>query len=197
MSFWQILQIVRRTGIVTEKPDWGMDAALDVELDSDLTRIGQRLDAKMRTLFGRSLHIREVDAGSCNGCEIEITALTNPYYDMERFGLHIVASPRHADCLLVTGPVTRNMVIPLQRTYAATPKPNMVIAVGDCAATCGVFAGGYGVAGRVADFIPVDLTIPGCPPTPAALLHGILTVLDRWPQSGPDRSQRLAQKEGG
>jgi Ni,Fe-hydrogenase III small subunit len=174
VSLWRMLQVASRAGIVTEAPDW--------VTDPEVTQLGQRLDARVRALFGRSLHIREVDAGSCNGCEIEITALTNPYYDMERFGLHIVASPRHADCLLVTGPVTRNMVIPLQKTYEATPHPKIVIAVGDCAANCGVFAGGYGVAGRVADFVPVDVTISGCPPTPADLLRGCLTALDRWSQ---------------
>lgn len=147
--------------------------------DVQLTVIGQQVEAKVRKLFGRSLHIRQVDAGSCNGCEIEITALSNPYYDLERFGLHFVASPRHADCLLVTGPVTRNMVTPLKLTYEATPDPKIVVAVGDCAQTCGVFRGSYAVAGSVDQFIPVDVFVTGCPPEPTAILHGILLALDR------------------
>ncbi len=114
--------------------------------------IARQIDERVRKLLGRSLHIREVDAGSCNGCEIEITALGNPYYDLERFGLHFVASPRHADCLLVTGPVTRNMAAPLKLTYDATPDPKIVVAVGDCAQTCGVFKGSYAVFGSVEHF---------------------------------------------
>jgi Ni,Fe-hydrogenase III small subunit len=141
----------------------------------------QAVAERVRKLLGRSLSIRQVDAGSCNGCELEISALTNPYYDLERFGLHIVASPRHADCLLVTGPVTRNMADPLKRTCDATPDPKIVIAVGDCAHTCGVFAGGYGVVGPVASVVPVDAVIPGCPPTPDAILDGILALLKARP----------------
>ena len=146
--------------------------------DAQVVVIARRIDARARRLFGRSLHIREVDAGSCNGCELEINALNNPYYDLERFGLHFVASPRHADCLLVTGPVTRNMADPLRRTYDATPDPKIVVAVGDCAGDCGVFAGGYGVIGPVSSVVPVDVVVSGCPPTPWAILTGILAALE-------------------
>lgn len=150
--------------------------------DDQIEIIIRQINERARKLLGRSLHIREVDAGSCNGCEIEITALTNPYYDLERFGLHFVASPRHADCLLVTGPVTRNMAEPLRLTYEATPDPKIVVAVGDCARDCGVFKGSYAVAGAVAEIIPVDVIVPGCPPEPADILRGILAALDRFPQ---------------
>jgi Ni,Fe-hydrogenase III small subunit len=151
--------------------------------DQQMEIIGGEIDARVRKLLGRSLHIREVDAGSCNGCEIEITALTNPYYDLERFGLHFVASPRHADCLLVTGPVTRNMAEPLRLTYEATPDPKIVIAVGDCARDCGVFKGSYALVGGVDKVIPVDVVVPGCPPEPIDILRGILAAIDRLPNS--------------
>lgn len=141
----------------------------------------QQIDKRARKLFGRSLHIRQVDAGSCNGCELEISALSNPYYDLERFGLHFVASPRHADCLLVTGPVTRNMAEPLKRTYDATPGPKIVIAIGDCAINCGVFKDSYAVIGSVDKVIPVNVFVPGCPPEPVDILRGILHALDRLP----------------
>jgi len=147
--------------------------------DEQLAVIGKRVEAKVRKLLGHSLNIRQVDAGSCNGCELEISALANPYYDLERFGLRFVASPRHADCLLVTGPVTRNMATPLKLTYDATPDPKIVVAVGDCAKTCGVFLGSYAVAGSVDQIIPVDVFVPGCPPEPAAILRGILLALER------------------
>ena len=130
-------------------------------------------------LFGRALNIRQVDAGSCNGCEAEIGALTNPYYDLERFGVHFVASPKHADMLLVTGPVTRNMSEALKRTYEAMPAPKLVAAVGACGCTGGIFAGSYAVAGAVDAVLPVDGYIPGCPPTPAMLLTGILRILSK------------------
>ena len=165
----RLFQKIRRTGLVTEALPPGADAVM----------IARRIDQRARALFGRALAIRQVDAGSCNGCELEIAGLAGPVYDMERFGLHIVASPRHADLLLVTGPVTRNMVTPLQQTYAATPDPKLVVAVGDCAETCGVFAGGVGVAGPVQAFVPVDAQVRGCPPEPADILHGILTALER------------------
>ncbi len=161
---------IRRTGVVTEP------LALD---PGDAVTLSHEVDARARALLGRALAIREVDAGSCNGCELEISGLAGPTYDLERFGLQFVASPRHADLLLVTGPVTRNMAIPLQKTYAATPDPKLVVAVGDCARTCGVFAGGYGVAGAVADFVPVDAYVAGCPPEPADILRGILAALGR------------------
>jgi Ni,Fe-hydrogenase III small subunit len=140
--------------------------------------IARRVDECARRLLGRSLHIREVDAGSCNGCELEIGALNSPYYDLERFGLHFVASPRHADCLLVTGPVTRNMAAPLKHTYDATPDPKIVIAIGDCGRDCGIFAGGYGVIGPVSAIVPVDMVVGGCPPSPKSILEGILAALE-------------------
>jgi Ni,Fe-hydrogenase III small subunit len=141
--------------------------------------LAEILDLKARQKLGRSLAIRQVDAGSCNGCELEIHALNNPYYDLERFGLKFVASPRHADVLLVTGPVTRNMAEALQRTYAATPDPKWVVAVGDCAFDGGPFKDGYAVAGGVGAAVPVDLHIRGCPPDPVALLQGLLALLER------------------
>jgi Ni,Fe-hydrogenase III small subunit/ferredoxin len=131
----------------------------------------------IRALLGRALNIRQVDAGSCNGCEAEIGALTGPHYDLERFGIHFVASPKHADLLLVTGPVTRNMTEALRRTYEATPSPKLVIAVGACGCSGGIFAGSYAVTGAVDTVIPVDGYVPGCPPTPAMLLTGILRLL--------------------
>jgi Ni,Fe-hydrogenase III small subunit len=139
----------------------------------------REVDARARRLFGRALAVREVDAGSCNGCEIEISGLMSPVYDSERFGVHFVASPRHADLLLVTGPVTRNMEVPLRKTYDATPAPKLVVAVGDCARTCGVFRGSYAVAGSVDEIIPVNVFVDGCPPEPADILRGILAALDR------------------
>ncbi len=137
-----------------------------------------RLDRAARRRLGRSLSIRQVDAGSCNGCELEIHALNNAFYDLERLGLRFVASPRHADVLLVTGPVTKNMREALQRTYNATPDPKWVVAVGDCAADGGVFAGSYAVVGAVDNVIPVDLHIRGCPPRPTQLLTGLLALLE-------------------
>ena len=147
--------------------------------DASIEVIARRIDDHALKRFGRSLQIREVDAGSCNGCELEIGALSNPYYDLERFGMHFVASPRHADCLLVTGPVTRNMADPLKRTYDATPAPKIVVAVGDCAHDCGAFAGAYGVVGPVSAILPVDTVVHGCPPEPRAILLGILTALEK------------------
>jgi Ni,Fe-hydrogenase III small subunit/formate hydrogenlyase subunit 6/NADH:ubiquinone oxidoreductase subunit I len=150
--------------------------------EASVEEIGIALKKKVRKLFGRSLHIREVDAGSCNGCEIEITALNNPVYDIQRFGVHFVASPRHADMLLVTGPVTRNMEIALKQTYDATPDPKLVVAVGACAIGGGIFGKSYASCGGVDTVVPVDMYIPGCPPRPEALLHGILLAMDRYPQ---------------
>jgi Ni,Fe-hydrogenase III small subunit len=146
-----------------------------------IDEIGAKLREKVHALFGRSLHIREVDAGSCNGCEIEITSLNNPVYDIERFGVHFVASPRHADMLLVTGPVTRNMEIALRETFEATPSPKLVVAVGACAVAGGIFGKSYASCGGVDHVIPVDVYIPGCPPHPEALIEGILTAIDRFP----------------
>jgi Ni,Fe-hydrogenase III small subunit len=161
------LRTLLRNGIVTEP----------IARDTEVERVGVRLTGEIRRVFSRSLAIRQVDAGSCNACELEIAALTGPHYDLERFGLHFVASPRHADCLLVTGPVTRNMAEPLRLTWEATPHPKLVIAVGDCARDGGIFRGSYAVVGGVADVVPVDAVIPGCPPTPVAILAGILDVI--------------------
>ena len=145
--------------------------------DPELAALGATLDQAARRKLGRSLSIREVDAGSCNGCELEIHALNNAFYDLERFGLRFVASPRHADVLMVTGPVTKNMREALERTWRATPDPKWVVAVGDCAADGHVFADSYAIVGGVSAVVPVDLVIRGCPPTPAQLLRGLLTLL--------------------
>lgn len=146
--------------------------------EAALAELAGQVNQAARRRLGRSLAIREVDAGSCNGCELEIHALNNAFYDLERFGLRFVASPRHADVLLVTGPVTRNMREALERTYAATPAPKWVVAVGDCAIDGGVFAGSAAVVGGVAAVVPVDLHIPGCPPTPTRLLAGLLALFE-------------------
>lgn len=143
-----------------------------------LKALGEKVDGLARKHLGRSLSIREVDAGSCNGCELEIHALNNPIYDLERFGIRFVASPRHADVLLVTGPVAHNMREALRRTWEATPDPKWVIACGQCAIDGGVFADSYAVAGGVEAVIPVDVKIPGCPPRPVALLSGLLALLE-------------------
>jgi Ni,Fe-hydrogenase III small subunit len=143
---------------------------------------GEALRGVIARSLGRSLAIREVDAGSCNGCELEIHALNNAFYDLERFGLRFVASPRHADVLLVTGPVTKNMREALERTYRATPDPKWVVAVGDCAFDGGIFAGSYAVAGGVSHVVPVDLHIRGCPPSPTALLKGLIALLENSSQ---------------
>ena len=145
--------------------------------EAALAELAESVNRAARAKLGRSLSIRQVDAGSCNGCELEIHALNNAFYDLERFGLHFVASPRHADVLLVTGPVTKNMREALLRTYNATPDPKWVVAVGACAADGGIFAGGYAVAGGVKNVVPVDLHIRGCPPTPQDLLKGLLALL--------------------
>jgi Ni,Fe-hydrogenase III small subunit len=147
--------------------------------DAALAELAARLETTAKRRLGRSLSIREVDAGSCNGCELEIHALANVFYDLERFGLRFVASPRHADVLLVTGPVTANMREALERTYAATPDPKWVVAVGDCAKSGGLFAASPAVVGGVSNVVPVDLHIPGCPPSPTALLQGLLALLEK------------------
>src|SRR5271168_269019 len=146
--------------------------------DEVLGELASQFDRAARRRLGRSLSIREVDAGSCNGCELEINALNNAFYDLERFGLRFVASPRHADVLLVTGPVTKNMREAVLRTYQATPAPKWVVAVGDCAVDGGLFADSYACVGGVEAVIPVDLRIRGCPPTPTQLLQGLLALLD-------------------
>src|SRR5215470_14173867 len=145
--------------------------------DAALTQLAQSLERVSRRRLGRSLSIRQIDAGSCNGCELEIHALNNAFYDLERFGFRFVASPRHADVLLVTGPVTRNMQEALQRTYDAMPAPKWVVAAGACAIDGGLYAGGYACVGGAAAVIPVDLAIRGCPPTPATLLKGLLALM--------------------
>jgi Ni,Fe-hydrogenase III small subunit len=167
-----LFQKIFRIGTVTEALATG---------DLEIVQLIQQIDQTTQRLLGRAMAIREVDAGSCNGCEIEITGLTSPVYDSERFGIHFVASPRHADMLLVTGPVTRNMEVPLKKTYDATPDPKLVVAVGDCAQTCGVFKDSYAVAGSVDQVIPVNVFVHGCPPEPADILRGILAALDRVP----------------
>ena len=163
---WHLLRQIFRIGRVTESPPASDPALSQTTLHADIRRV-----------FGRALCIRHVDAGSCNGCELEIHALSNPYYNLEGHGIKFVASPRHADALLVTGPVSRNMAEALRRTYKAMPEPKFVIAVGDCGACGGIFGENYASLGRVANVIPVDVTVPGCPPTPTALLHGILTAV--------------------
>ena len=145
--------------------------------ESAVKALAEKVDQEALARLGRSLSIRHVDAGSCNGCELEIHALNNAFYDLERFGLRFVASPRHADVLLVTGPVTKNMREALERTYNATPSPKWVVAVGDCALDGGCFAGSYAVVGGVSDVVPVDLHIPGCPPRPIEILKGLLTLM--------------------
>ncbi len=150
----------------------------EVLSDADTQKLADRLAAAAQRRLGRSLAIRMVDAGSCNGCELEIQMLNSIVYDLERFGLHFVASPRHADVLLVTGPITRNMQDALQRTYHATADPKFVVAVGDCAVDGGVFKGSYAIAGGVDSSVPVDLVIRGCPPTPAQLLEGLRLLIE-------------------
>jgi Ni,Fe-hydrogenase III small subunit len=140
-------------------------------------RVQERLQREILAILGGALCIRHVDAGSCNGCELEIHALNNPYYNLEGLGIRFVASPRHADLLLVTGPVSANMQVALKRSYEATPDPKLVVAVGDCGATGGIFGECYACLGRVANVIPVDVAVPGCPPSPSAILQGILTAI--------------------
>ena len=165
----RILKQIFRTGIVTE--------SLPPVSDPELEKIGPQLEEAIKRRFRRSLAIRQVDAGSCNGCELEIHAINNPIYNCERFGIHFTASPRFADMLLVTGPVSRNMEIALRRTYNATPLPKLVIAVGDCGCNGGIFGESYASLGGIDKVIPVDACIPGCPPTPTALLQGILRAI--------------------
>ena len=163
-----ILRQILRTGIVSEPPP-----TADVELRVTT----QRLTEAMRKQLGRALVIRHIDAGSCNGCEVEIHALGNPYYNLEALGIKFAASPRHADLLLVTGPVAKNMELAVKRAYDATPEPRLVVAVGDCGCTGGIFGESYASCGRVANVIPVDVAIPGCPPTPLQLIRGILAAI--------------------
>jgi len=165
-----IIQQILRTGIKTEAPPQVNDA---------LRNEVQQINEKILHHVGRALAIRHVDAGSCNGCELEIHCLNNPYYNIEGLGIHFVASPRHADMLLVTGPVSRHMEIALRRTYDATPDPKLVIAIGDCGCDGGVFGESYASCGKISNVIRVDITVPGCPPTPTAILQGILTAVSK------------------
>jgi Ni,Fe-hydrogenase III small subunit/ferredoxin len=155
-----------------------------IQPERSYEEVGNELREKIKKLFGRSLAIREVDAGSCNGCEIEITALNNPIYDIERFGIHFVASPRHADVLLVTGPASKNMESALRQTYEATPGPKIVIAVGACACSGGIFGDTYATTGGIDKVVPVDVYIPGCPPRPEMLIQGLLLAVDRMITNG-------------
>ena len=165
---YKIIYQIIKTGIRTEPPPVS---------DEALRLTAQRLQKEVLDRFQGALAIRHVDAGSCNGCELEIHALTNPYYNLEGLGIHFVASPRHADLLLVTGPVSRHMEVALKRTYEAVPEPKLVVAVGDCGCTGGIFGESYASCGRVSNVIPVDVAVPGCPPTPLAIMQGILTAI--------------------
>ena len=165
---YQLLKQIATVGIKTEAPP---------QADEALRVASQRLKEEILGMFAGSLAIRHVDAGSCNGCELEIHMLNNPYYNIEGLGIKFVASPRHADLLLVTGPVSRNMEVALKRTLDAMPAPKLVVAVGDCGCSGGIFGESYASCGRVANVIPVDVAVPGCPPTPTALLQGILTAI--------------------
>jgi Ni,Fe-hydrogenase III small subunit len=163
------LRQIASIGIVSEPPP---------QADDDL-RVRAALQDDIRAILGRALCIRHIDAGSCNGCELEIQALNNPIYNLEGLGVRFVASPRHADLLLVTGPVSRHMEVALRRTYAATPDPKLVVALGDCGCTGGIFGVSYASCGRVSNVIPVDVAVPGCPPSPTRILQGILTAISR------------------
>ena len=167
---WKIFKQIARNGIRTEAPPESRDA---------LRVAVERIHREILTILGRALTIREVDAGSCNGCELEIHALNNPYYNIEGLGIKFVASPRHADMLLVTGPVSRHMEEALRRTFAATPEPKLVIAVGACGADGGEFGASYASCGAVSNVIPVDAVIRGCPPTPLDLMRGILEAIEK------------------
>jgi Ni,Fe-hydrogenase III small subunit len=163
------LRQIASIGIATEPPPPADDSL----------RVREALHENIRAVLGRALCIRHVDAGSCNGCELEIQALNNPLYNLEGLGIRFVASPRHADLLLVTGPVSKHMVVALQRTYAATPDPKLVVALGDCGCTGGIFGESYASCGRILNVIPVDVAVPGCPPSPTRILEGILAALGR------------------
>ncbi|OIR18191.1 formate hydrogenlyase subunit 7 [mine drainage metagenome] len=165
---YQILKQIIKTGIKTETPP---------QTDEAMRHVEQRLQQEILDAFGGALAIRQVDAGSCNGCELEIHAVSNAYYNLEGLGIRFVASPRHADLLLVTGPVSRHMEIALKRTYDATPEPKLVVAIGDCACDGGIFGESYATCGKISKVIPVDVVVSGCPPTPTAILQGILTAI--------------------
>jgi Ni,Fe-hydrogenase III small subunit len=172
---WQIVRLFARHGILTEPVP---ESAPELRSGHDAHRIRQEILA----VLGRALSIRQVDAGSCNGCELEIHAVSNPYYNLEGFGIRFVASPRHADMLLVTGPVSRNMAQALRRTWEAMPEPKLVVALGECACDGGIFGESYASLGRVSNVIPVDASIAGCPPPPLEILRGILGAVRRVPR---------------
>ncbi len=178
-----ILRQIAKCGIKTEPPPSPADEMVIVA----------RLQEKILRVLGRALTIRQIDAGSCNGCELEIHALANPYYNIEGLGIRFVASPRHADLLLVTGPVSKHMAIALKRTYDATPDPKLVVAVGDCGCSGGIFGESYASLGRVSNVIPVDVAIPGCPPAPVALLQGILAAVSVAAPAAESGTERAAQ----
>ena len=165
---YQIIKQIIKTGIKTETPP---------QADEGMRLIEQRLQQEILDVFGGALAIRQVDAGSCNGCELEIHAVNNAYYNIEGLGIKFVAGPRHADLLLVTGPVSRHMEVALKRTYDATPEPKLVVAIGDCACDGGIFGESYASCGKVSNVIPVDVVVKGCPPTPLDILQGILTAI--------------------
>jgi Ni,Fe-hydrogenase III small subunit len=166
---WKTLRQIRHIGIITEPPP----------PSDDTLRVADALRSHIVEVLGRALCIRAIDAGSCNGCELEIHALNNPLYNIEGLGIRFVASPRHADLLLITGPVAKNMEAALRRTYDATPQPKLVVAVGDCGCAGGIFGESYASCGRVSNVVPVDVTVPGCPPSPRQILTGILTAISK------------------
>ena len=176
---WKVVKQIARSGIPSEAPPLPPD-----EIGAET----QRIQAELLAILGQALTIRQVDAGSCNGCELEIHALANPYYNIEGLGIKFVASPRHADMLLVTGPVSRNMDVALRRTYDATPEPKLVVAVGDCGCDGGIFGESYATCGGVAKVLPVDVYVPGCPPPPIEILRGILTAVRRGRAAAPARA---------
>lgn len=182
---WQVLKRIVRTGIVSEA---------EPEPESAWRTEAGRIHGEIVAILGRALAIREVDAGSCNGCELEIHALNNPYYNIEGLGIKFVASPRHADMLLVTGPVSRHMEVALRRTWEATPAPKLVVAVGECACTGGIFGESYASCGRVSNVIPVDVTVPGCPPAPIDILRGILAAVQRPPGAADEHTTSFTPK---
>ena len=171
---WKTLKQIARTGIRSE--------ALILQSTDDIRVETERIQHEILDILGKALTIRQVDAGSCNGCELEIHALNNAYYNLEGYGIRFVASPRHADMLLVTGPVTRNMVLALQRTFDATPDPKLVVAIGDCGCNGGIFGENYACVGGVDKVIPGDGVVPGCPPQPLDILNGILAAVRRRPK---------------
>jgi Ni,Fe-hydrogenase III small subunit len=183
---WNLLKQIGRIGVVTEPPPEveAAGAAPRPAAQGDDGIAIRRIHEDLLEILGQALTIREVDAGSCNGCELEIHALNNPYYNLEGLGIKFVASPRHADMLLVTGPVSRHMAEALRRTWEATPEPRLVVAVGDCGCTGGIFGESYASCGRVANVIPVDVEVPGCPPPPLALMRGILGAVKRSRSGG-------------